>query len=153
MPEITTTDIRPGQAVTLLDGTIARVASLADFDGAADPDIAAIVPGPKRLHVRVSDGVGGFDGGTTFTDYFASTPLCCPARTTLPTGRYAHNHGGLQNGDVEDGDQPVDERLLDALEQGLPDCAGVALGIERLLMCLLQTDDIRQVLAIDFAHA
>ncbi|HQX34374.1 MAG TPA: EF-P lysine aminoacylase GenX, partial [Dokdonella sp.] len=33
------------------------------------------------------------------------------------------------------------------------DCAGVALGIERLLMCLLQTDDIRQVLAIDFAHA
>jgi len=35
MPEtITTTDIRPGQAVTLLDGTIARVASVADFDGA-----------------------------------------------------------------------------------------------------------------------
>ena len=65
--------------------------------------------------------------------------------------RFEHdNQRRRQRGQVA---LPVDERLLDALEQGLPDCAGVALGIERLLMCLLQTDDIRQVLAIDFAHA
>ncbi|HNV09606.1 MAG TPA: EF-P lysine aminoacylase GenX, partial [Dokdonella sp.] len=65
--------------------------------------------------------------------------------------RFEHdNQRRRQRGQVE---LPVDERLLDALAQGLPDCAGVALGIERLLMCLLQTDDIRQVLAIDFAHA
>lgn len=45
-----------------------------------------------------------FEGGTKFTHYFAATPLCCPGRTTLLTGRYTHNHGVLQNGDVEDGD-------------------------------------------------
>ena len=43
--------------------------------------------------------------------------------------------------------------LLSALEHGLPDCAGVALGIERLLMAMLATDDIRDVLAFGFSEA
>lgn len=47
---------------------------------------------------------------------------------------------------------PIDERLLAALPQ-MPACAGVALGIERLLMCLAQTDDIRDVFAFSFARA
>jgi len=47
---------------------------------------------------------------------------------------------------------PVDERLLAALD-ALPDCAGVALGIERLLMCLAGTDAIADVLAFPFAQA
>jgi lysyl-tRNA synthetase class 2 len=48
---------------------------------------------------------------------------------------------------------PLDERLLAAMSVGLPACAGVALGIERLLMALLGTDRIADVLAFDFAHA
>ena len=48
---------------------------------------------------------------------------------------------------------PIDARLLAALEQGMPDCAGVALGVERLLMAMLGTDDIRDVLAFAFADA
>lgn len=41
--------------------------------------------------------------------------------------------------------RPVDEALLAALEAGLPQCAGVALGLERLQMVLDNTDDIRDV--------
>ncbi|GAB3505929.1 EF-P lysine aminoacylase EpmA [Pseudoxanthomonas daejeonensis] len=48
---------------------------------------------------------------------------------------------------------PLDERLLAALQAGMPDCAGVALGVERLLMALSGTGRIADVLAFDFGRA
>ena len=39
-----------------------------------------------------------------------------------------------------------DQALLTAMEFGLPSCAGVALGVDRLLMQLLNIDDISQVM-------
>jgi lysyl-tRNA synthetase class 2 len=47
---------------------------------------------------------------------------------------------------------PMDDRLLDVLD-AMPDCAGVALGVERLLMCLVGTDAIADVLAFPFSEA
>ncbi len=44
---------------------------------------------------------------------------------------------------------PIDHRLIDALSQGLPACSGVAIGVDRLLMCLLGFDDISKVLAFN----
>ena len=48
---------------------------------------------------------------------------------------------------------PLDENLLAAMERGLPECSGVALGIERLLMAMMGTEDICDVLAFPFAEA
>jgi lysyl-tRNA synthetase class 2 len=48
---------------------------------------------------------------------------------------------------------PMDEGLLQALAAGFPPCAGVALGMDRLMMALLGTDRIADVLAFDFARA
>ena len=48
---------------------------------------------------------------------------------------------------------PLDERLLAALDAGLPPCAGVALGVDRLLMAMLGSDRIADVLAFPFDRA
>jgi lysyl-tRNA synthetase class 2 len=46
-------------------------------------------------------------------------------------------------------EMPIDERLLAALPR-LPGCAGVAVGVDRLLMVLTGSTDIRDVLAFPF---
>lgn len=46
---------------------------------------------------------------------------------------------------------PVDEEFLGALERGLPECAGNALGLDRLLMVLTGSSDIGEVRAFRVA--
>ncbi|GDY27202.1 elongation factor P--(R)-beta-lysine ligase [Agarivorans sp. Toyoura001] len=47
----------------------------------------------------------------------------------------------------------IDKRFLAALAAGLPECAGVALGIDRLLMLALETDNIQQVQSFSIERA
>jgi len=42
---------------------------------------------------------------------------------------------------------PRDEQLIAALEAGLPECAGVAMGFERLHMVAAGADDIRNLVS------
>ena len=42
---------------------------------------------------------------------------------------------------------PADQKLVAALQSGMPDCAGVAMGLDRLLMLMAGSDSIRDVIA------
>ena len=48
---------------------------------------------------------------------------------------------------------PHDARLIEALEAGMPQCAGVALGLDRLLMLMLGLPALADVLAFDADRA
>ena len=47
----------------------------------------------------------------------------------------------------------LDENLIAALESGLPSCAGVAVGVDRLLMLLTGAKHIGEVISFDSEHA
>jgi lysyl-tRNA synthetase class 2 len=48
---------------------------------------------------------------------------------------------------------PIDENFLAALQQGLPDCAGVALGVDRLVMLALGKKSLAEVISFSFERA
>jgi lysyl-tRNA synthetase class 2 len=66
-------------------------------------------------------------------------------------GRFAHDLKLRRaRGQVE---VPLDENLLAALENGMPDCAGVALGFDRLVAIALGADRLSDALSFDIDGA
>ncbi|WP_406705877.1 elongation factor P--(R)-beta-lysine ligase [Sodalis sp.] len=50
-------------------------------------------------------------------------------------------------------EQPIDENLLAALAQGMPECSGVALGVDRLVMLALKAERLGDVIAFPVERA
>ncbi|WP_372809703.1 EF-P lysine aminoacylase EpmA [Litorivivens sp.] len=70
---------------------------------------------------------------------------------SLLTQRFEHDLAQRQrDGQVT---PPVDRYLLAAMAQGLPDCCGVALGFDRLLMLQLGVDRLSEVIAFPTERA
>ncbi|MCA6221288.1 elongation factor P--(R)-beta-lysine ligase [Photorhabdus antumapuensis] len=49
--------------------------------------------------------------------------------------------------------RPIDENLIGALKQGMPECAGVALGVDRLVMLALGAEKLSDVMAFSISKA
>lgn len=71
------------------------------LDQAAKPNVIVIVTDDQREGLQVMDKTQAamVDEGRTFENAFVTTPLCCPARASIMTGRYVHNHGVMSNGE------------------------------------------------------
>jgi arylsulfatase A-like enzyme len=65
------------------------------------------------------DTLGLFgDGGTTFSNGVMTTPLCCPSRAALLSGRFAHNTGVHTNTSVEEVYDFDQSKTVEAYLQG-----------------------------------
>jgi arylsulfatase A-like enzyme len=72
----------------------------AAFAQSSPPNILVIVTDDQRvqtLQVMPRTRALFARGGRRYTNAFAVTPLCCPSRATIFTGRYAHNTGVRSN--------------------------------------------------------
>ena len=80
--------------------------------------VARTSPEPPNVLILVTDDqrLGGMDvmpntrqifadGGIRFTEAFVTTPLCCPSRASIFTGRFVHNHKVLDTESAESLDQ------------------------------------------------
>jgi N-acetylglucosamine-6-sulfatase len=71
-----------------------------DFAPAQRPNIVVLLTDDQeKASMRVMKTVNKVmkREGVTFKRFYDNFPLCCPARTTLFTGQYAHNHQVLSN--------------------------------------------------------
>jgi elongation factor P--(R)-beta-lysine ligase len=92
-------------------------------------------PKDPRLVERFEAYVGGVELANAFGEL--TDPL--EQRARFEDDRAARAERGLEV-------YPVDEKLIAALEEGLPFSAGIALGIDRLVMLITGADHIRDVL-------
>ncbi|MGX1667983.1 sulfatase-like hydrolase/transferase [Streptomyces sp. NPDC055400] len=79
----------------------AQLATGTPAAAATRPNILLIVTDdqPKHTDWATSKTINWLVGqGVKFTDGHVATPLCAPSRSSVFSGRYAHNHGVLDNG-------------------------------------------------------
>lgn len=105
--------LRSALAAALLLAAVAAAlpSSTETAEAAPRPNIIVIMtddqPATSVRHMPHVNALIG-DQGVRFATSYASHPLCCPARATLLTGQYAHNHGVLNNTGEDGGYQALD---------------------------------------------
>jgi elongation factor P--(R)-beta-lysine ligase len=112
------------EALTFIHGYPASQAALARLDP-ADPRTA------QRFELYL--------GGIELANGFHELSAAPEQRARFTADLQERERRGLPR-------HPLDERLLAALAAGLPDCAGVALGFDRVLMLAAGAAHIREVL-------
>lgn len=65
-------------------------------DGRGRPNVVVVMMDDldaRSIRVMKTVKRGVARKGTTFRNFFATTPRCCPSRASFLTGQYSHNHG------------------------------------------------------------
>ncbi|MEW1901198.1 sulfatase [Streptomyces sp. NPDC086147] len=90
-----------GAAAVAAGATVPVLAAAPARAAAARPNVLLIVTDdqPKQTEWATPKTVAWLAGqGVRFTNGHATTPLCAPSRSSVFSGRYAHNHGVRNNG-------------------------------------------------------
>src|ERR687892_1892661 len=85
-----------GGGLAATPGGVKSQSDVVSQSDAARPNILVIVTDDQRADtLRVMPKTRHYfrRNGKEFPNSFVSTPLCCPSRASIFSGRYAHNHG------------------------------------------------------------
>ncbi|HSC47200.1 MAG TPA: EF-P lysine aminoacylase EpmA [Gammaproteobacteria bacterium] len=103
---------------------------------ASQAALARVRPGDPAVAERFE----AFLHGVELANGFHELAEAAEQRQRFEADRIYRGRQGLM-------DVPMDERLLASLEHGLPDCSGVALGFDRLVMIAAAARSITEVIA------
>jgi lysyl-tRNA synthetase class 2 len=118
-----------------------RPTFLYDFP-ATQASLAIIVPGKPPVAARFELFIQGIE----LANGFHELADAAEQRTRFERQQHMRQAAGLPV-------VPLDEHLLSALAAGLPDCAGVALGLDRLVMLAAGTHSIAEVMNFPLERA
>ncbi|MBF0621128.1 MAG: EF-P lysine aminoacylase GenX [Magnetococcales bacterium] len=123
--------------VMVIEPNMVNYSGLLSVDGfpAERAAMAEIDPGPPAVACRFEFYLNGIELANGYQELTDSSEQ----RSRLEQA----NHQRLKMGQVP---LPLDEAFLSAMQSGFPRCAGVALGVDRLVMCALQQDHIQKVI-------
>ncbi len=107
---------------------------------ASQAALARIRPPDSPGGVAVAERFEVYAGGVELANGFHELTDAAEQRRRFEADLEQRRRAGLET-------MPIDGRLLAALESGMPDCAGVALGVDRLLMLLAGAGDLREVIS------
>jgi lysyl-tRNA synthetase class 2 len=120
---------------------VARLCMVFDYP-ACLPSLARLKLNDTRVVERVELFIDGVELGNGF---FELTDVNEQIRRFDQDIMHRKNNGAVKI--------DKDERFLAALHSGLPDCSGIAIGIDRLLMIISQKSAIDEVLAFPIENA
>jgi arylsulfatase A-like enzyme len=90
-------------AATVALGAVVSGAEIKAAAAQGPPNVLLIITddhrdGGESMSVLQETGRLFASEGTEFSDAYATTPMCCPSRASIFSGRYVHNHGVTDNG-------------------------------------------------------
>lgn len=109
-------------------------------------------PGSQAALAKLHENPDGYTVAARFELFYGETELANGFDELLDADEQRQRFECENKLRMGAGLQPaiIDEKLLKALEHGLPVCSGVALGLDRLLMLLTGADALEQILAFPF---
>jgi lysyl-tRNA synthetase class 2 len=117
--------------------------------GGDRPEIIYHYPASQSSLAKVVRSAEGYDVAERFELYFRGIELANGFHELGDAAELRTRFEGVNAARAADGrpSLPAPERLLAALDHGLPDCTGVALGFDRLAMLMMEAKSIDEVVA------
>jgi lysyl-tRNA synthetase class 2 len=116
--------------------------------GVDRPEIVYHYPATQASLAKVISSEKGYDVAERFELYFRGIELANGFHELTDASELRDRFASVNSARVAAGRRalPLPERLLAALEHGLPDCTGCALGFDRLVMLAIGAQSIREVM-------